>query len=117
VKEKSAASYIENISDAALRRLARKVRAVIQEAIPEADESLKMGMPCYSIGNKIVASIGDYTHHINLYFAQGAILCSDLLEGSGKGMRHVRIQVESDIIPDEFSKLLKQAVKNAQKET
>ena len=64
----------------------------------------------------MVAAIGDYTDHVNLYFVQGVKLSSNLLEGSGKGMRHIKIEKQSDIMPDEFSRLLKEAVRNELKE-
>jgi len=111
---KSAASYIEAISDPNLRRLAKKVRSIVKKSIPDANESLKMGAPCYSINGQMVSLIGDYKRHINLYFFQGARLSSDLLEGTGKGMRHIKIAAESDINPGEFSRLLTEAAKNAE---
>ena len=63
----------------------------------------------------MVALIGDYKKHINLYFFQGARLSSDLLEGTGKGMRHIKIVGDSDINSAEVSRLLKEAAKNAEK--
>ncbi len=74
-----------------------------------------MGSPCYSVNGQMVALIGDYKKHINLYFFQGARLSSERLEGTGKGMRHIKVAVESDINPEEFSRLLKEAAKNAEK--
>jgi hypothetical protein len=115
VPAKSAASYIEEISDPNLRRLAKRVRSIVRKSIPDADESLKMGAPCYSINGQMVALIGDYKKHINLYFFEGARLSSDLLEGTGKGMRHIKIAAEPNINPTEFSRLLKEAAKNAEK--
>jgi hypothetical protein len=119
VKErpKTVAEYIQNIPDTNLRSLAKNVRAIIRESVPEVEESLKMGIPCYTLGSKMIFSIGDYTRHINLYFTQGAKLSSSRLEGSGKGMRHIRISNSSDIDKEEFSKLLKWALENAKGES
>ena len=99
----NALNYIDAIPDKKIRRLAKKVRTIIKKSIPEADESLKMGMPCYTIGKSMVASIADYRNHVNLYFFQGAGLSSVLLEGTGKGMRHIRIEEASYVVPDERS--------------
>src|ERR1700733_9716973 len=113
--EKSVISYITSISEPNLRRIARKVRSVVRESIPDADESIRMGAPCYTVNGQMVALIGDYKKHVNLYFFQGAKLSSDLLEGTGKGMRHIRITKVSEINSLEFSRLLKEAAKNANK--
>ena len=112
-KYETVESYIENIDDPKLKRLAKKVRTIARKSIPEAEEGIKMGIPCFSIGKKMVASIADYTEHINLYFPEGAKLSSPLLEGTGNGMRHIKISSESDIESIEFSRLLKEALRNA----
>jgi len=112
-KPKTAVAYINQIPDHNVRKLARKVRLIVRDSVPEAEETMKMGMPCYAMKNKMFASIGDYTKHLNLYFFQGSKLESQLLEGSGKGMRHIKIEKESDIVPREFSRLLNEAARNA----
>jgi hypothetical protein len=115
MRPNTAAAYIEAIEDKQIRMLMEKVRSVVKMAIPEAEESFKMGQPCYTIGKSIVSSIADYRSHVNLYFPQGAKLASALLEGAGKGMRHIKIETVSDIHPEEFIRLLKEAAANAQK--
>lgn len=106
-------AYLDNISDPDLRRVAKKLRLVVRKAIPDANEEIKMGMPCYSVNKKMIALIADYSKHVNLYFPSGAKLSSELLEGSGKGMRHIKISKATDIKVREISKLLKEAAKNA----
>ena len=112
-KPKTAVAYINQISDVKIRKLARKVRAVIKDSVPEAKETLKMGIPCYTVNDKMFTSIADYTAHVNLYFNQGSKLSSTRLEGTGKGMRHIKVGSESDIDAEEFSRLLKEAARNA----
>jgi hypothetical protein len=112
-KPKTAVAYIGQISEVKMRKLAGKVRAVIKESVPEAKETLKMGIPYYAMNNKMFTSIADYTAHVNLYFNQGVKLSSKRLEGTGKGMRHIKVRSESDIDPEEFSGLLKEAARNA----
>ncbi len=70
-----------------------------------------MGVPTYSVNGKGIASIADYSRHINLYFFQGAKLSSKLLQGTGKGMRHIKIYTLKHIDETEFTKLLKKAAK------
>jgi hypothetical protein len=116
MKSKTVAAHIQEIPSPKVRRLAKKIRTIVRSSIPEAEESLKMGMPCYSVGKKMVVLIGDYQNHVNLYFVQGARLSSELLKGSGKGMRHIRVEDESSILPEEFLRLLTKAIRNAQDE-
>ena len=103
-------AYIANL-DPSIRKLAEKVRSLTARALPGALESLKMGIPTYSINGISVAAIADYTHHINLYFFSGAKLSSTLLEGTGKGMRHIKIRGARDVKEAEFARLLKGAAK------
>jgi hypothetical protein len=104
--------YMANISNPEISRLAKKIRTLAREAIPDAVEGIKMGVPCYSVNRKYIVLIGEYTNHVNLYFPQGAKLSSDLLEGTGKGMRRIKISKESNIKRGEISKLLQQAAEN-----
>lgn len=106
-----AEAYISKIEDPKLRSLAKKVRSIVKSALPGAVESIKMGIPNYSIDERGIACIADYTKHINLYFLQGARLSSERLEGTGKGMRHIKITKAEDIDEAEFSRLLKKAAK------
>jgi hypothetical protein len=103
--------YIGSIEDPKLRRLLGKVRRIVRKALPDALESMKWGVPNYSIDGKNVASITDYGNYVNLYFFQGAKLSSTLLQGTGKRMRHVRIKESKDIHQAEFIRLLKKAAK------
>jgi hypothetical protein len=52
-----------------------------------------------------------YKDHLNLGFWQGAKLDSKLLEGTGKGMRHIKVWKESDIEEREFAKIIRDAAK------
>jgi hypothetical protein len=56
-----------------------------------------------------VASIANYSGHVNLYLMQGAELSSDLLEGTGKGMRHITVKTLAEIKETEFIRLLREA--------
>jgi hypothetical protein len=105
--------YFNDINDVTIRRLAKKVRLIARESLPQAEEKIYRGNPSYLVDGRAVAMIADYSKQINLYFPQGAKLRSPLLEGTGKGMRHIKISSEGDIKPAEFSKLLKQAANNA----
>lgn len=63
---------MDAIKDENLRKIANHVRLIIRKSIPDAEETMKMGTPCYTIGGKMIVSIADYRNHVNLYFFQGA---------------------------------------------
>src|SRR5436309_1497131 len=78
--------------DADQQEIAHTLRGIILKAAKSLDEAIKWGQPCFvGIGN--VCSIMTYPDHVNLVFFPGAELDDQdkLLEGTGKGMRHVKI--------------------------
>jgi hypothetical protein len=89
--------------------MAKRIRAIIKNALLDATESLKMGIPNYSINKESIAAIADYTNHLSLNFFSGAKLSSKLLQGTGKGMRHIAIKNTYDIDERRVTWLLKQA--------
>jgi hypothetical protein len=96
-------------SDPRLRASIRQVRAIVKKSMPQAKEYVKWGIPHYYVGKVKVACIMIYRDHINLGFFRGAELNSKLLEGTGKGLRHIKIRTRDDIKETEYSRLLKQA--------
>jgi len=56
-----------------------------------------------------VAAIADYSRHVNLSLLKGAELSSEMLEGTGKGMRHITVKTLADINETEFARLLSEA--------
>lgn len=109
MKDQSVSAYIEKM-DPNLKGIAKRLRTIISKAIPQAEERIWMGVPNYSIDGSAILSIADYSHHINLYFLFGAKLRSKLLEGRGKGMRHIKISTRKDIDEEEITRLAKEAV-------
>ena len=94
-----------------LKPLAVMLRKTINTSIPQAQEIVKWGNPCWVMGKRNIAFICSYTSHIDLGFFQGARLQSPLLEGTGKGMRHIKVRSPQDITKNEreISRLLKEA--------
>lgn len=74
------------------------LRRLIFAVAPQAHEDLKWGQPWY-VGNKGVCYIAAFKDHVNLGFARGAELADPRgrLEGTGKGMRHVKVRSAKDI--------------------
>ena len=56
-----------------------------------------------------MAAIADYREHVNLALMQGAELSSDLLEGTGKGMRHITVKTLAEIKAKELTRLVREA--------
>jgi len=100
--------YLSKV-DPKLRRQFQKLRSIVKKALPGVSEAVKWGVPYYSLHGVGVASIADYSEHVNLYLMQGAKLSSDLLEGTGKGMRHITVKTLAEIKENEFVRLLKEA--------
>jgi len=89
----------------------RLLRKLIKDALPGASEELRWGQPCYLVGREKVACLYAAGDHVNLGFFRGADLDDPkgLLEGTGKGMRHVKVRFPSDIKRRAFTALLTQA--------
>jgi hypothetical protein len=96
-------------ADPAVRALANRLRQVVRNALPNSKEFVKWGNPTYLVDDKNVAWLLVYKDHVNLGFFQGAKMKSPRLEGTGKGLRHVKVRRVEDIDEKEFTRLLVQA--------
>jgi hypothetical protein len=76
-----------------LRGLFADLRKLVRETVPEARETVKWGYPCYE-QNGNVCSLMPAEGYVRLQFFRGAELQDPqaLLEGTGKGMRHVKVR-------------------------
>jgi hypothetical protein len=76
-----------------LRAAGRAVRLVVRKTAPELTEMVKWGNPVW-VGQANAICLMLYADHLNLGFFRGAELVVDhpFLEGTGNGMRHVRIR-------------------------
>ena len=81
-----------------LRPILEGARDLLDNGLPGARQAIKWGYPTW-VGNGNIAAILDYDSHVNLQFFQGARLADPqgLLQGTGKGMRHVRIEHAKDL--------------------
>jgi hypothetical protein len=80
------------------QEIARVLREVIRKAAPGLVETIKWNNVCYT-GDGNVCSIIAHAGHVNLQFFRGAELDDPegLLEGTGKGMRHVKVRSVEEI--------------------
>ena len=91
--------------------LSHELRSFIKSSAPDSDESLNVGWRVISFGRKKkFCAIAPHSRWVNLQFHNGTALNDPkkLLEGSGKTMRHVKIEVTGDLSAD-LAALIKQA--------
>ncbi len=90
-------TYVKKLP-ADTRAVVEALRRLIFAVAPHAHEDLKWGQPWYA-GKKDVCYIAAFKDHVNLGFARGAELPDPAarLEGTGKGMRHVKIRSAKEI--------------------
>lgn len=104
--------FLESLPPAK-RKLVMRVRGVVLKTDPSIKEAVKWGNLTFT-SNGNIAFI--YTYHtkdyINLGFFKGTELSDPggLLEGTGKAMRHTKIQEEEDINEGQISQWIKQAI-------
>ena len=109
--EKTVDNYIAQLNDNQAEIVA-KVRELILEAAPDADESIKWAQPVYEI-NGPFAYIKAFKNSVNFGFWRGVDIQDsyDLLVGSGEKMRHVKLVNLEDINEGAFKDYVQQAIK------
>jgi hypothetical protein len=83
-----------------LRALLDQLRALIEEAAPEATSSIKWGMPFYLAGGQTVCALAAFKAHVNLILPGPPGTFADpagLLEGDGKTGRHLKLRALAEL--------------------
>jgi len=78
-----------------LRPILDELRALVDEAAPEASSSIKWGMPFYMIGDNTLCALAGFKAHVNLILPGPSGTFADpdgLLEGDGKTGKHLKIR-------------------------
>jgi hypothetical protein len=78
-----------------LRAVLDELRAMVDEAAPEATSSIKWGMPFYTLDNQMMCALAGFKTHVNLILAGPPGTYADpdgLLEGDGKTGRHLKVR-------------------------
>lgn len=94
-----------------LRQIGEALRRLILRADPELKESIKWGNPVYEKKEK-VCYLAATRAYVSLGFFSGAGLSDpdQLIEGTGKKMRHVKVRHVDDIHSQQFTAWVKEAV-------
>ncbi|MGD0637851.1 MAG: DUF1801 domain-containing protein [Nitrososphaerales archaeon] len=91
------------------REIVERLRGIVRRALPQAAESVKWGQPFYTVNGKDIICFMLFEDHVNFGLIMGARLNSKRLEGTGKGMRHVKLYEMSDVDEKEFTRLAREA--------
>ncbi|MFH1051058.1 MAG: DUF1801 domain-containing protein [bacterium] len=93
-----------------LAQMRKLLREIIQNCAKELKEEIKWDLTTNFI-NKHTCSIHVHKEHINLQFFFGAKLkSSDLLVGTGKTMRHLKISNPKDVVSSKIKQLMNEAI-------
>jgi hypothetical protein len=93
------------------KKIAEKFRSIVKETLPDAVETVKWGNIMYVYNGQNLSWFLFYKDHADFGFFKGAQLKSKFLEGTGKGLRHIKVRSLEGIDEAEFSRLLKDASK------
>ena len=91
----------------------QNLRVLIKNSVPETVELVKNGKITYKIGDKDFVWISHFQDHMDVEFAMGASLDSNLLKTRGvaeknDNLRHISVG-SFDKVKPELTRLLKQA--------
>jgi hypothetical protein len=91
-------------------RIARELRRAIASAAPGLEECVKWNAPNWK-GRKLVLCLMVYPSHLNLGLWRGAELARSfaIVEGTGKSLRHVRVQSVAEARSLALRKLIRAA--------
>ncbi len=90
------------------KEIVEKLRFLTKAALPNVVETIKWGNITYLLGDENLSWILIFGDHVDYGFFRGAELTSQILEGTGKGLRHIRINDKSFDVK-EILRLLKEA--------
>lgn len=87
------------------KEICQRLRQIILETFPEIKEEMKLGVPWYE-GKYYIVALKD---HVNLGFSLKSLAKkeTELFEGSGKTMKHIKIRSSDEINEEQITKLLR----------
>ena len=95
------------------RALLEKLDAIVMRAVPDAEVSIKWGVPFYEKAGKKVCALASFKEHVGInFFAPPKALADPAkkLEGSGTTQRMLKVRTASDIDTASIQRWLKAAV-------
>jgi len=100
-----------------LGEIARRWFEVMRGCGDDVREILHDGHPTACVGDAAFGYVNAFTAHVNVGFFLGAELAdpAELLEGTGKFMRHVKLRPGSEVDAAALTKLIKTAYNDMRK--
>ena len=94
-----------------LGTIAQRWFEVMRDCGEDVRELLHDGHPTACVGDAAFGYVNAFKAHVNVGFFRGAELSdpSNLLEGTGKFMRHVKLRPERDVDANALMKLIETA--------
>ena len=94
----------------------QNLRILIKNAVPETKEIVKNGKITYKLEDKDFVWINHFSDHVDLEFAMGASLSSNMLRSRGNSqsndnVRHICIGENFSLLKPELSRLVSEASK------
>jgi hypothetical protein len=77
-----------------LRPILETLRDLVEAAAPDAESSIKWGMPFYTVNGAMMCALGSHRSHVNLILSGPPGTYADpggLLTGEGKTGKHLRL--------------------------
>ena len=93
--------------------LLEKLRALVIKGVPDAEVSIKWGVPFYQRNGKNVCSLAAFKEHVGINFLASPSVLVDpqqKLEGGGKTMRMLKVRSAADIDSASILRWLKATV-------
>lgn len=89
-------AYLKNL-EPDQRKVLQRLRTLIKESVPEAEECINYSLPAFRYRGKILIGYGAASNHCALYLFSGSILSqfSHELDGFDASKRTLRFQCES----------------------
>jgi len=98
------------------RRIAERLRTLVLDVDPSFKEAIKWGNPVFS-KRKDAVYIADQARYVHLGFFMGATLGDPqgLIEGIGKGLRHVKVWEYDEGLFVKLRPYIKEAAEQAER--
>jgi hypothetical protein len=93
--------------------LLEKLRALVNKGVPDADVSIKWGVPFYQLNGRNICALASFKDHVGInFFAPPSAFVDPgkKLEGSGKGNRMLKVRSAGDIDSASILRWLKAVV-------
>lgn len=94
------------------RPVARTLHATVIAAVPALRAAVRWGNVVYQYEGANALALVPHKNHVNLQLFKGAAVAARYpqLEGSGKGVRHLKLRQTEAVVPDLISCIVRAAV-------